>query len=288
MLYLIVPTYGRLELTKQFLASINRCLGENYCAIVIDDKPPSYETFNTLCTTSSVKCLRGNGNLWWGGSINLGIDYLLSEIQPNDSDLCIFANNDVTINDSTFPVLAAAVKKTPDAIFHPRTFDPKGKEVSSGARVLSWFPYITRHPTGNARERFVVDLGTARFLLFTVKTLRKVGGINQRLPQYAGDNDFTLRAKSLGIRTYVVTGAVCQLTSTANCRDNPEVDSMSGLLQSFFSIRSPNSVKYRYSFYSSHFSPIPSGLIVLSMTFNSIAKFFLFTILRFSRIIINR
>ena len=74
MIYILVPTFARLEDTKRFLNSIHKSIESPYIILLIDDHPDkllikSYED-------DEVKVITSNKELWWVGSINLGIQYL--------------------------------------------------------------------------------------------------------------------------------------------------------------------------------------------------------------------
>ena len=95
MIYIIVPTFDRVEDTKNFLNSIHRSVSSKYLVLLIDDHPSNI-TFNTI-KKNNVKVLPSNEELWWVGSVNLGIKKLLNEYNLNEDDIVVFANNDVQI-----------------------------------------------------------------------------------------------------------------------------------------------------------------------------------------------
>ena len=84
--------------------------------------------------------------IWWVGCINLGIEKLFNNYSINDRDIIIFANNDIQIDKKSFNVLLSEIHREKLQIVHPRTFDQENKEVSSGAKIFSFFPYMTKHP----------------------------------------------------------------------------------------------------------------------------------------------
>jgi GT2 family glycosyltransferase len=118
-----------------------------------------------------------------------------------------------------------------------------------------------------------VDIASARFLMFSGKTLSTLGGINPLLPHYGGDNDFTYRAKKLGINTYIVSSAICYVDESDTGEKASNMKGVLELFRSFKSIKSPNSLEYRYKFVSSHFNPVFSVAIVLSMSIKAIVAY---------------
>jgi GT2 family glycosyltransferase len=273
MIYIIVPTFARVEETKKFLKSLSESITKNYLVIIIDDHPENI-TLKSIVENKSIKILSSTKEMWWVGSINLGIKTLLDKYNLKDDDIVIFANNDVQIDKSSFNILMKELKSSSNQIVHPRTFDQDNIETSSGTKILSYFPYITKHPKKFQEDKKLIDMGTARFLCMKAITLKKVGYINQNLLQYLGDNDFTLRAKrKYNINTYIVRDATCKLDDTQTGIKNNNIKSIKELWISFFSIKSPNNIKYRYIFFKNHFNILSSLLITSSMTFNTLIKF---------------
>lgn len=273
MLYIIVPTFSRVRETKKFLKSIEKSIDKDYLVILIDDHPENL-TYHNMEQNENIKILTPKNELWWVGSINLGIKLLFEEYNLEDKDIVIFANNDVQIDKKSFDILDSELKNDANQIVHPRTFDQDGKETSSGTKVLSYFPYVTIHPKDFKEEKKIIDMGTARFLCMKANVLKKVGYINKNLLQYLGDNDFTLRAKrKYGINTYILRDAICSLDDTQTGIKNNNIKNTKELWNSFFSVKSPNNIKYRFIFFKNHSNGIFSFFITSSMTFNSVVKF---------------
>ncbi len=272
MIYIIVPTFNRIEDTKNFLDSINRSVLNKYLVLLIDDHP-SKITFNSI-KKNNVRVLPSKKELWWVGSVNLGIKTLFDEYDLNENDIVVFANNDIQIEKKSFDTLICEIKKNNYQIIHPRTFDLNKIEVSSGAKIISLFPYLTRHPKNFKKDKVLIDMGTTRFLMMGASVLKKVGYINQQLLQYGGDNDFTLTAKrSHNIKTYIIRDAECVLDDSQTGVKNQNIPSFLELFKSFNSIKSPNNIKYRYVLFKKHYGRIASFLITLSLTINTVIKF---------------
>ncbi len=273
MIYILVPTFGRVEDTRFFLDSILRSIDKEYLVLIIDDHPDKI-TFKSIEKNEKLRVITSENELWWVGSINFGIKILFKQYCLKDDDVIIFANNDVQIEKRSFDLLYSEIHKDKFQIVHPRTFDQDDVEVSSGTKVLSFFPYITVHPKNFKEDKKLIDMGTARFLMMSGSVLKKVGNINKELIQYLGDNDFTLSAKRLyGINTYILKDAICKLDDTQTGIKNNNIQNIKELFNSFFSIKSPNNIKYRYRFFKKFFNSISACFIVLSLTFNVFAKY---------------
>tara|TARA_B100000945_G_scaffold295367_1_gene272799 strand:- start:646 stop:1497 length:852 start_codon:yes stop_codon:yes gene_type:complete len=283
VIYILVPTFERVEETKKFLHSIQQSIEKDYLILIIDDHPDKI-TFKSIQQNEQIKILLSEQELWWVGSINLGIQKLFDKYDIKKEDIVVFANNDIQIDKNSFEILYNEIKKDKSQIIHPRTFDQEGFEVSSGAKIATFFPYITKHPKDFKKEKELIDMGTARFLMTSGSVLNKVGYINQHLVQYGGDNDFTLSAKRFhNINTYIIRDAICRLEDSQTGIKNHNIQNIKELYESFFSIKSPNNFKYRYKFFKKFFGQVGAFFIITSMTFNTIVKFFIKSINEFKK-----
>ncbi len=275
MIYIIVPTFGNVEKTKKFLYSVNESINKDYLVLLIDDHPKNL-TFNFIKQNKFVKILKSDRELWWVGSINLGIKFLYDNYGVKETDIVVFANNDVEIDKISFKVLKNEMLNNINQIIHPRTFDQNNVEVSSGAKIITLFPYITKHPKNFISKKIKIDMGTARFLMMGGNVLNKLGFINRDLVQYGGDNDFTLSAKRFyNIDTFIMRDAVCKLDDSITGIKNHNIKGINELFGSFFSLKSPNNIKYRFILLKKFFGNIKAFLITSSMTLNTIIKFFI-------------
>ena len=273
MIYIIVPTFSKVEQTKKLINSIKKSIENEYLILLIDDHPKNL-TFNAIDQNSCVKVLISEKELWWVGSINLGIKTLFDNYNLEIEDIVVFANNDVEIDKSSFEILQGEIESNKNQMVHPRTFDQDGIEVSSGAKILTFFPYITSQPKSLRKEKEIIDMGTARFLMLSGAVLSQVGYINKDLIQYGGDNDFTLSAKRFhNINTYIIKDASCRLDDIETGIKNQNIMTISDLYKSFFSIKSPNNFNYRYILFKKFFGNTIAFFITISMTLNTVLKF---------------
>lgn len=280
MIYIIVPTFGRVEDTKKFIETILNSLKEDFLIILTDDHPDKL-TYEATEENEYIKILTSKKELWWVGSINLAFTYLFTNIDLNDDDIIIIANNDVTIDKDSVNNLMYELNKDLNNIYHPRTFDEKNIEVSSGTKILSLFPYLTKHPINFKEEKKLIEMGTARFLCFSAIILKKMGYITSNLLQYGGDNFFTLNAnKKYNIKTYILKNSRCNVDNSNTGIKNDNINTLKKLYNSFFSIHSPNCIKYRYILFKESYNPFLSFFITISLTSNTILKYIIYKVIK--------
>ncbi|HFQ5428513.1 TPA: glycosyltransferase family 2 protein [Vibrio vulnificus] len=281
--FCIVPVFKRVTLTKKFISSIADAVllhNVNIEIVIVDDDP----TLSSLKFIDEFKLLSGelinltvistSGDTWWCETVNAGLRYISDKVK--DPDYVIIANNDVEVSSNIFQELEKKIKEDPSRAYHPLTLNRfNGEYHSSGAKVITWFPYVTKHAKKLIENNTMdVDLATARFLTIPYSKMKLVDGISRNLVQYQGDNDLSLKLKAVGCKTTVFPSAKCYLFDNDTGLKNENISSMKVLLSSLFSVRSANNLKYRYKFVSNHFSRLFSIFVVLSMTINTILKFF--------------
>lgn len=270
MIYIIIPTFGRAGQTAEFLNSVKSKL-PNVQFVITDDHP---DLPNSMRFAADPSCmvLCSRDPLWWVGSINLGLTYLMG-IGLKDDDIVIFANNDVVLPESAdYLQIISDLKRNPRQIFVPVTEDTNGQFVSSGCQLNSVFPYFTNHPRFPQVDT-EIDFATARFLMTSGYVIKEVGLVNPQLLQYHGDYYFSKKAKKLGIKTYITPRVRCIVDDNDTGLKNFNIRTFSEFYESLFSERSPNNIEYRFKFFRSFYSPVVSVLIVAQITTISFVRY---------------
>ena len=269
MIYIIVPTFGRVEHTRRFLKTVREKFSD--LRFIITDDHPEFPNCKAFSGEPDCTVLRSDTPLWWVGSINLGIEYVLKIC--SDDDIVIFANNDVMIpKDGAFEEVLQTLRSNLDLIIVPITENTTGTFISSGCQLKSVFPYYTVHPRKPATD-VEIDFATARFLMTSGKVVRTVGRINPDLVQYHGDYYFSKMAQSYGIKTLISPRVRCIVDDEETGFKNVNIQTFKGFMVSLTSIRSANNIKYRYVLFRSFYSPVVSALVVAQMTAISFARF---------------
>lgn len=253
MLYIIVPVFNRVESTARFLKSLSNQKYKEYKVVIVDDGSTDGTANYLNKNHPDVHVVSGNGKLFWGGGINIGLEYLNSIIQ-ND-DIIAFANNDIEFHSESIVNILGFYKKDKTCLYHPITLNEQMVCISAGAKVINWTIFRTYHPfrgkyydliKNNSPEQ--IDFATARFLLFDSKLLKIVSCIDTKnFLHYAGDNDFSMQLKLKGFPSYIIPSSFV-LLDTSTTGNNPEsIKSLSSFIKSLFSIKSTNNLKVRFA-----------------------------------------
>src|ERR1700687_977553 len=95
-IYIIVPVFNRRPLTERFLRCIREQSFRDFEIIVVDDGSSDGTAEMIAGQFKEVQLLRGDGNLWWTGAINLGIQHAMVSASQDDAVLVI--NDDLEID----------------------------------------------------------------------------------------------------------------------------------------------------------------------------------------------
>jgi GT2 family glycosyltransferase len=255
MLYIILPVHNRIAQTDEFLRSLYTQSYLDFKVIVVDDGSND-DTYNHVAKNyPDCIILHGTGNLFWGGAINLGLEYVKST--ACDDDFIAFANNDIVfLNSNSLNSLVLKCTKDSQNIYHSLVVNKNNVCMSSGSRLISWPFFLTHHPyrgenleNVNSNFQHWVNLATARFLIFNFNILKINDQIDSRFPHYLGDVDFSYNLYlKKGIKTIIDVNSIICLNVDSTGLNVGKINSIQEFIESLFSIRSSNNIIYRLKF----------------------------------------
>ena len=95
MIFVIIPVYNRKNLTQGCLESLKQQNYRGFNVILVDDGSTDGTSEMVQLLYPDTILLKGDGNLWWAGSVNKGIRYALSVCQSDDYILTL--NDDLIV-----------------------------------------------------------------------------------------------------------------------------------------------------------------------------------------------
>jgi N-acetylglucosaminyl-diphospho-decaprenol L-rhamnosyltransferase len=205
MIHVLIPVHNRVKLTINCINSL--CKQSNFSKlniIVIDDGSKDETAKIIKKKFSQITVLKGSGNLFWGGSIFLGISYILKIKKKND--FLLIVNNDVELASDAIGRLVNTCKENKrKAILGSIALFSKNKStvIKSGTIIKNWFFNITHHVYEGCqydeiknKKPIEVDILTGRCLLHPIEIFEKIGNYdNKNFNHYGADDEFSLRAK---------------------------------------------------------------------------------------------
>jgi GT2 family glycosyltransferase len=223
--------------------------------IVVDDGSTDGTAELVSKEFTEVKLLRGDGNLWWTGAINVGIRYAIAQAAMSDAILII--NDDVEVYPDYLETLHRLWKLMPCALIGSVLVDIENPDIIyNGGNIINWWTAkMTSLHRGERLSEFdndyYVDVSslTGRGTLVSVQVFHDIGLYDDKHFQQCGDTEFPVRAKKAGYRLVVSYGAIVKSPLTTSDRLNvSDRYSVKDLRPYFLSIKSNCRLKYRYFF----------------------------------------
>jgi GT2 family glycosyltransferase len=245
--YCVIPVHNRLEITK-------RCLGylsvQDYPAIqivIVDDgSPDGTGEYLAQSGLPNLTVITGDGNLWWGGAMHLGIDYVM-KVAGKD-DYLLMLNDDVRVEaDYVSTLVSESISQNGAVMGSSQRDEVSGALLGSGYLIDYWgmrlLPVDTQAHAGS------VDALPGRGALFPMRTIFRAGNINfKAFRHYLGDLEYSVRIRDLGWKIHISKTAA--VYSSAESSDKNICSQ--GVVKEYFSFRSKNNLRQRLWFFSIH------------------------------------
>ena len=216
--YALMPVFNRLALTRQAIDSLRKQRDVDVRIVVIDDGSAD-GTAEFLATQQDLIVLRGNGDLWWGGAMDLAMRHVHRMLARGD--YLLFVNNDTSFDPQFIASLVSASRSNGNAAVGciVRDANDPSKVLTVGARAnLNKFQIreiateldLTRlaDPQAVRDEVLPVDFLPGRGTLFPGEVLDRAGYMRPRLlPHYRADYEFSDRVRRAGFPLRVSLGS---------------------------------------------------------------------------------
>lgn len=196
MLHVILPVHDRCKVTEGFVRALRAQTHTDYRLLLVDDgcTDGTADMARSLLPSRQLVVLRGNGQLWWGGSLQLAYEYLCAEAL-DDRDAVLIMNDDVTFEPGFLSSGLAALAEAPQACIQAIGVDRTTGKVDCGAVAD-----LVRLRFRDAAEGEAPNCLCTRGLLMYAGTFVRSGGFRPRwLPHYLSDYEFTLRLRRNGV-----------------------------------------------------------------------------------------
>ncbi len=176
MIHIIVPVHNRSKTTNKFADCLLTQTNQNYNLILVDDGSTDDTVKTIKKKIKNLTLLNGDGNLWWAGGIQLGIEWLKKNIK-NKSEVVLIVNDDITFN-KFFLECALNIIKTSN-----KTFLIAGYEIQK------------------ENPNFNVNCFSMNSTFCKFKYLEDIGDFHpQILPHYLADIEYSYRAIQKGYK----------------------------------------------------------------------------------------
>ncbi len=258
MIYIVIPVHNRKHFTRKCLLSLKRQTFKGFKVVVVDDGSTDGTEKMITDEFSEVVLLKGEGNLWWAGATNWGVEYVLN--RAKDDDFVITLNDDTVVHPDYIQTLLNSASKYPKTLIGSISVSDEDESVVFEAAVrVNWL--TAKYTNLGKGKRYDSMLKSGSFLrqsdvvsgrgtIIPVEVFREVGLYDfKRLPHHGADYEFSRRANLKGYNLLINYKAIV-VGHVKFTGLNSKVSRIKwrDLIKSFFSIRSPNNLKYRLIF----------------------------------------
>lgn len=270
----VIPVFNRLKYTQECLKilseqQITRFFKQNEIDIIISDDASTDGTELWIKENyPDVIILKGTGNLWYSGCMNLGMKYALEQLK---SDFIMVWENDIYPIDNYFNNLQDILDKwdsktlicsklyfkaDPDVIFGlGGTFNPLTGEKSLIGRMEKDKPEYEKN--------MEVDWFLGQGVLIHKDIISKTGYFDElNFPQYHADIDYSLRAKHDGFKNIVYHNLKLLNDTETTGLSHIKNKTFKQFIDSLVSIRSNMNIVKDIKFYKRH-TTSPKAYMVL-------------------------
>jgi GT2 family glycosyltransferase len=244
--FCIIPVRNRKEITKRCLEYLD---DQDYPAlhiIIVDDgSTDGTGEYLEQCMRPNLTVLKGDGNLWWGGAMHMGMKFVSG--LANDRDYILMLNDDVRIEKNYVSILVnESMKNVGSVVGSVNRDESTGYIIDCGYQIDFWrMRILLLH--GIAGE--TVDAMSGRGVLLPYAIVRCVGIVRPKLfPHYLSDLDYTSRIRQSGCRLIVSLKAAVFVSSESSDKKIRE----KGWFPRYFSWRSKDNLVRKLLFFSIH------------------------------------
>ena len=201
--FTVIPVFNRLLFTKECLNSL---LAQTYAPLrlVVVDGGSTDGTIEQLQRHyPQVIILQGEKELWWGGAMQLGIEYSLRQSSRED-DMLLMMNNDTIIEQDYVKTLVRVSRERNAAVGGLIVDSRDPTHVLDAGEFIDWktYSFSAKTQIGLGETFFEgVDVLPGRGTLVPMHMIKQSGNINAlSFPHYIADYEFFCRLKRQGFR----------------------------------------------------------------------------------------
>lgn len=205
----IVPVHNRKEITLKCLGQLlsQRLDDAVLDIVVIDDGSTDGTSEEIRNQYPGVELESGDGNLWWAGGVNRGLQHALE----GEYKFAYLVNDDNVLEPDTLNALHKHAVKLPSAICTSLVIDAQDHRtvLNAGFTYKGLLRKITPNGRGRPSSEFVesirVDLIGSRSTLVPRSCIEGAGLFDRtKFPQHFSDLEYFARARSQGFFLFVV------------------------------------------------------------------------------------
>lgn len=195
-IYILLPVHNRCAVTQKFIECLAAQTYANYHLVLINDGSIDGTTQMVQARINALTVLEGQGNWWWAGSLQQGINWL-NKNKIEDSDVVMFANDDIVFDVDFLQKALSILDDLNRTLLLPHLYDEKtGLREETGVHAdLKELSFV------KATSLEKINCLPTRGIFMRMCDLQIIGGFRPHLlPHYLSDYEFTIRAHKKGLK----------------------------------------------------------------------------------------
>jgi GT2 family glycosyltransferase len=274
MIYIVIPVHKRLAFTISCVESLAVQTYRQFKIVIVDDGSTDGTEHYIREHYPDIILLKGNGELWWTGAINLAVEKILS-MSSDENDYVLTLNNDLVVRPDYLQNLLTIAQENKDAIVGSVSVhidDPEHVHFSGtewNSKTAKYRPSLKGSYSytwlKNLQQTVKTDLLPGRGILIPISVFKELGLYdNVAFPHYMADEDFSMRARKAGYRLLISTHAAV-LNHVAATGINNKKRSFKYFINVLTSIKSPSNIRNRWNWAWKHATIYPPVYFMADM-----------------------
>lgn len=194
LLWILVPVYNRKNTTLEFIELLKKQTFRNFKLVVVDDGSTDGTGELVMRSLPEAIVVKTSGNLWWSGSLQLGIEEI-RKIGASGNDYLLMINDDVKFTADYLYRGLTEVARTQKAVVGSTCLSESSRVVLDPGVRIDW----KKAEFSPAKTQSEVNCLSTRGLFLRLGDVEDIGDFRPHiLPHYLSDYEFTVRAYQKG------------------------------------------------------------------------------------------
>jgi len=262
--WVVTTTFDRPEKLKAYIDCLSQQTWQSFTLVLVDHgiepiRPDINFSFSTVI-------LRADPSLWWTAAVNTGIRAVLQNTEIQGNDFVLLQNDDSTFGPDFISSLVMATNNSFRVVGSVVVDRNNGRVLHANLkfhRLRARYMYLHRGviPEDLGVELLPADVLKGRGVIYPVSVVRRIGLLDERLPQYRSDHEWANRARRLGFDICVTPLAICETIIDTQERIVIH-DPMRSFWRVLFGRRSPANLRDMVVYFFTCFGPVLAAYCV--------------------------
>ncbi|NSL90796.1 glycosyltransferase family 2 protein [Chitinophaga solisilvae] len=237
---ILLPVHNRKEITRNFMSSLLQQDYPHYHLVLIDDGSTDGTAEMVTSLLPAATIITGNGNWWWGGSLQQGYQWVMKNSAHPD-DVVLILNDDVEFGTDYLRKGVEFVMQYPDTLLVSQAWSKQTGVLLDAGVHINWKKMSFTNVTGKED----INCLSTRGLFMKAPAFKSAGGFRPHLlPHYLSDYEFTIRAGRKGFTLLTDPGIRLVMNEATTGIHTLKKLSVSKFIKHLFSLRSSGNPWY--------------------------------------------